>query len=209
MSLYERVLTEQTEPTADKVKRRMLKAKTMPTWWQIEKKLRAEGLITDDQALAFFCPVYFAGQKKVVALLDKVDEHGEKLMFSLPTITNPQRIEVGLRQMRRLGIKRPEKHLKRMRGGGLGLRTYSELPGIEGYEGGKAPEWVGFEAVQLAAFQIVPKRWLNAGDPYNQSYRFPGEDGYSPYWRIPTLREFTKMRPKLAADFDRKLFRKG
>lgn len=207
MSFFMRILAEGDE-NAVVVKKKMTRQRKIASWWHIEQKLRKEGLITDEQALAFFCPVYFAGQKKVKALLNQIDEHGEKLMFPLPTITNPQRVEVGLRQMRRLGIKNPESLLKKMMDGQRGLRTYSELPGIEGYEGGKAPEWVGYEAVQLAAFQIVPKRWLNAGDPYNQTYRFPGEDGYSPYWRIPSPKEFAKMRPKLAKGFDSKLFTK-
>ena len=195
------------ETGAEDVKRHLMAQDdtSVPTMWQLEARLRASGHLRKGLALAFFCPVYFAGQKIVEALLDKEDEHGEKIIFSLPPITNPARIQVGLDQMRRLGIENPEQHLKKItkgkHEGELGLRTYSSLPGIEGVGSGRTYGYIGQEAVQLGAFMLVPEEWINEGDPYNQSYRFPGEEGYSPYWRIPSFKEFSKMRPKLAADF--------
>lgn len=174
------------------------------SWWQLEDKLRKQGYINKNQAMSFFCPVYFAGQLIVKKLLDEHDEHGEMIMFPLPTIYNPQRIEVGLKQMKALGIKNPEKLLKNDPEKGKGLKTYSNLPGIEGANCDNDYEYIGYEAVQLGAFQIVPKKWLNAGDPYNDSYRFPGEKGYSPYWRIPTYAEFKKMRPDMAKGWKKK-----
>ena len=83
----------------------------------------------------------------------------------------------------------------------MGLRTYSHLPGIEGIGSGHMYEYIATEFVQIAAFQIVPKHWVNAGDPVNQTYRFPGEDGYSPYWRVPSFAETKKMRPDLAKGY--------
>ncbi len=190
------------EETAEELKIKHTKQGDILTMWQLEDRLKADGMIRDDQALAFFCPVYFAGQLIVKALLDKKDEHGEVIVFSLPSISNPARIEVGLEQMRVLGIKDPEKHLKKQHGTKK-LRCYSILPGIEGVASDEADDykWIAWEAVQLSCCSIVPKSWVNEGDPYNTSYRFPGEDGYSPFWRIPTFDEFMKMRPGLAKSF--------
>ncbi len=188
-----RHLVEANAATTSKDARR--KSNSVPTMWELEKSLRADGLISDNQALSFFCPVYFHGQTIVTALLNKIDEHGEKLLFSLPTITNPDRIRLGLREMTRLGIPNPA-------AGPKGLRIYSSLPGIEGI-GSKLgpPPWVAGEFVQYGSFQIVPTTWLNAGDPVNESYKFPGETGYSPFWRIPTFEELGKMRPDLVKKY--------
>ena len=190
----------QEESATKSIKNRRAEGK-IPSWWQLEGRLKKEGLIVEGQALAFFCPVYFAGQKIVKKLLDEKDEHGEGIIFPLPKIYNAQRVEVGLKQMRALGIKNPERLLHKSPKKGLGLRTYSSLPGIEGANLGLDYEYIGYEAVQLGAFQIVPVRWLNAGDPYNDSYRFPGETGYSPYWRIPSYKEFQDMRPDMAKNW--------
>jgi len=177
----------------------------IPTMWKLEARLRASGHLHDGLSLTFFCPVYFAGQMIVEALLDKTDENGELLVFSLPSITDPERIQIGLAQMLSLGIKDPERHLKRIKKGKdkgkLALRCYSMLPGIEGVGSAINYAHIGQEAVQLGAFMLVPDEWVNEGDPYNKSYRFPGEVGYSPYWRIPPFNEMRKIRPKLAADF--------
>ena len=174
------------------------------SWWQLEADLKKQGLINNKQALSFFCPVYFAGQLIVKKLLNEHDEYGEMIIFPLPSIYNPQRIEVGLKQMETLGIKNPERLLKNDPKKGKGLKTFSSLHGIEGANCDNNYEYIGYEDVQLGAFQIVPKKWLNAGDPYNDSYRFPGEDGYSPYWRIPTYKEFGKMRPDMISEWKKK-----
>lgn len=180
----------------------------IPTMWRLEARLRESGHLRKGLSLTFFCPVYFAGQLIVDALLNKEDEHGEKLLFSLPSIVDSERIQIGLAQMLSLGIKDPERHLKRVQKGKdkgkLALRCYSSLPGIEGVGSAINYPHIAQEAVQLGAFMLVPDEWVNQGDPYNQSYRFPGEEGYSPYWRVPPFNEFRKMRPKLAADFKRK-----
>jgi len=198
------VLTEATANAATKHKDKISKNHKIQTMWQLEAKLKKDGLLTEKLALAFFCPVYFAGQLKVKALLDKKDEHGEMIMFPLPAIEDKARIKIGLSEMKRLGIKDPEKLLNE-EDGVKSLPTYSELPGIEGVGSDKQfYEFVAYEAVQLGAFQLVPKAWLNGGDPYNQSYKFPGEKGYSPYWRVPPFKEFKKMRPKLADMFEEK-----
>jgi len=131
-------------------------------------------------------------------LLDEKDEQGELILFPLPAITDPDRIKVGLKQMELLGIPNPENYLKKTKKGEKAFPTYSSLPGIEGIGSGKRYEYIANEFVQLGCFQIVPKEWLNAGDPVNQTYKFPGEDGYSPFWRVPSFEEFKKMRPKLA-----------
>lgn len=189
------------EQTAEQKKIKISKEGIVGTMWQLEDKLKKQGFLNDNVSLAFFCPVYFAGQVIVKQLLEKKDEHGEVILFPLPSIKNHQRIQIGLEQMRILGIENPEKLLKKLDGGAVALRCFSTLPGIEGIVSGKVYEYIAWEAVQLAAFQIVPNKWLNAGDPYNQSYRFPGEDGFSPYWRIPPWKEFQKMRPDLAKSF--------
>jgi len=195
-------LFEDTTTIATKYKEKISKNHKIFTMWQLEDKLKKEGLLPKGLSISFFCPVYFAGQKKVEALLNKMDEHGELILFSLPSIEDPNRIKVGLNEMKRLGIKNPQSHLKKLKNGNLALRTYSELPGIEGVgNDDQFYEFVAYEAVQLGAFQIVPTQWLNAGDPYNQSYKFPGEKGYSPYWRVPPFDEFKKMRPDLVKGF--------
>ena len=174
----------------------------VPVWWDIEKKLKENGEITDKQAISFFCPVYFAGQVMVEKLLEVKDERGDTLVFPLPAITDPDRVKFGLDQMERLGIKNPKQYLKKnKKNDKMGLPLYSTLPGLEGIGSESKYDYIGWEAVMLAAFQIVPKRWLNAGDPYNESYKFPGEKGYSPYWRVPPYEEFKKMRPGLADNF--------
>lgn len=194
---------DKSKPAAKTIQEK-LKTNTILSWWQLEEKLRKAGDMNQKQALAFFCPVYFAGQFIVKKLLDERDEHGEMLIFPLPTIYNPQRIEVGIKQMEALGIKNPERLLANDPENGKGLKTFSSLPGIEGANTDHNYEYIAYEAVQLGAFQIVPKRWLNAGDPYNDSYRFPGEEGYSPYWRIPKAEEFAKMRPDMFSSWKKK-----
>lgn len=182
---------------AERIKAERWNSQEILSWWQLEDKLKKEGTIKKGQALAFFCPVYFAGQEFVKRLDGIKDETGETLVFPLPSIDNPQRIETGLEMMKLLGIKNPEKVGLNEDGH---LKTYSTL--IGGFEGIFRPEgsyeWQAYEAVQLGAFQIVPIKWLNAGDPYNTSYKIPGEEGYSPYWRIPTYEEFDEIRPDLA-----------
>jgi len=187
---------------ATEVKDELSKNHTIKTMWQVEAQLKKEGLITKDQALAFFCPIYFPGQTIVKKLLDVKDEHGETMLFPLPKITDEARIKTAFNQMERLGIKNPDKFLaKDKKSGKMGVAMYSTLPGIEGVASGHLYEYIAYEAVQLSALQIVPKRWLNTGDPYNDSYRFPGEDGFSPYWRIPPFEEFKKIRSDLASGF--------
>lgn len=181
---------------AARAKEQLKKDGKILSMWQLEDKLKRDGLLVKGQALAFFCPVYFAGQLMVRALLNKKDEQGELVLFSLPSISNEARVQLGLEQMRRLGIKDPERYLKKGK-----LRLYSSLPGVEGVGSGLPPAYIQQEFVQLAAFQIVPEAWLNAGDPVNETYRFPGETGYSPYWRVPPFDKFKKMRPKLAKKF--------
>ena len=189
------------EETDKKTKERLTKEGKILTMWQLEDKLNKEELISDKQALSFFCPVYFAGQLIVEQLLKKRDEHDEMILFPLPSIEDPKRIEVGLEQMKILGIKNPEGKLKTLDNGKKALRTFSILPGIEGVFSDKEYPFIAWEAVQLACFSIVPKPWLNGGDPYNDTYKFPGEDEFSPFWRIPPWKEFQKMRPDLADNF--------
>ena len=184
-------------------KERTVLTEAVPVWWELDKKLRAEGKLHDGQQLSFFCPVYFAGQRIVKLFLDRKDEHGEMVVFSLPSITNPERIKVGLEQMHRLGIEEPEKYIED-KDGKKALPLYSALPGIEGVGSGRLYPWIGWEAVMLTAFQIVPDDWVNAGDPYTESYKFPGEAGYSPYWRIPPPEEFKEMRSDLYSNFTQK-----
>jgi len=196
-----------SETWAEDIKKRLLARDndSIPTMWMLEDRMRRLGHLRGDLALTFFCPVYFAGQQIVKALLNKKDENGELIVFSLPSITDPERIQIGLAQMLSLGIENPERHLKTIDKGPLkgrkALRCYSMLPGAEGVASGRLYGHIAMEAVQLGAFMLVPRGWVNAGDPYNQSYRFPGEEGYSPYWRIPPWEEFKKMRPKLASGF--------
>lgn len=189
-----------TASAATDIKKSLTKKHVYPTMWQLEERLTKEGKINNKQALAFFCPVYFPGQKIVKRLLDVIDEQGEKMLFTLPIIKNPQRIKVALAEMKRLGISNPQQYIVKKKGED-GIPIYSSLPGVEGVGSGRIYEYIGWEAVMLTAFQIVPKEWLNGGDPYNQSYKFPGEQGYSPYWRIPPYKEFQKMRPDLADNF--------
>lgn len=203
LNLMEEIDNEKPEPAPKSIKEKRKKGEIL-SWWQLENKLRKQGYLNKKQALSFFCPVYFAGQLIVKKLLDEYDEHGELMLFPLPTIYNPQRIEIGLKQMQALGIKNPERLLANDPEEGKGLKTFSSLPGIEGANCDNDYEYIGYEAVQLGAFQIVPKKWLNAGDPYNDSYRFPGEEGYSPYWRIPSYKEFKKMRPDMITDWKKK-----
>lgn len=203
MKLTDIILEAAKINDATEHKDKISKDHTIQTMWQLEAKLKKDGFLVKGLALAFFCPVYFAGQKKVKALLDKKDEHGEMIIFPLPPIGNQARIKIGLDEMERLGIKNPKQHLITRKGKKL-LPTYSELPGIEGVGSDKQfYEYIAYEAVQLGAFQLVPKAWLNEGDPYNQSYKFPGEKGYSPYWRIPPFKEFQKIRPKMAKGFEK------
>jgi len=182
---------------ASKIKDKLLHDDDIRNMWQLKKDLEERKLIAKGQALSFFCPVYFAGQRIVEALLDRFDEHGEKLLFTLPIITDKKRINIGLKQMKSLDIKNPSQYLRKNDKGVVGLPIYSSLPGIEGVHNQKY-EYIAKEFVQIGAFQIVPKEWLNQGDPINESYRFPGEDGYSPYWRIPSIEELKELRPDLA-----------
>jgi len=194
---------------AETIKRQRIEDNTIPTMWQLQDRLKKDGRLHPGQSLAFFCPVYFSGQTMVQKLLKKKDELGEMLVFGLPPITNPGRIKVGLEYMRSLGIQNPERYLiaSREDKATKALATYSILPGVEGVQAKNLPEFIAVEAVQLGSFAIVPDEWLNAGDPYNQTYRIPGEDGYSPWWRVPSFKEFQKIRPNLAKQF--KMTRKG
>jgi len=172
------------------------------TMWQLEDKLKKEGKIVEGQSLVFFCPVHFPGQSIVDSLLNEKDEHGEKILFPLPRITDKDRIKVAFDQMRSLGIASPETYITEdEKTGKKGLLTYSTLPGIEGVHNNKY-EYIANEFVQLGAFQIVPNEWVNEGDPINETYRFPGEDGYSPYWRIPPFEELKKLRPDLVKHYE-------
>jgi len=192
------MITAEEDWPAKKKRLERSKNHKIKTWWQLEDKLTKEGLLNDDLKLSYFCPVYFAGQQMVRALLDLSDEHsGEKLLFALPSISDKKRVEFGIKQMKLIGIDDPEQYLV-TKDGKKNLLCYSSLPGIEGVAGPNQPEYVAYEAVQLGAFSIVPERWLNAGLPFNESYKFPGEEGYSPYWRIPPFEEFKKVRPDLA-----------
>ena len=159
-------------PEGIRIKEERAEKNVTPVWWELEKKLIAEGKVNPEtQALAFFCPVYFPGQKMVKAFLDEKDEHGEMVIFPLPAISDSARIKVGINYMRdRLGLKNPEKYLEKRKGETV-LPIYSSLPGIEGVGSDVIYPYIGWEAVMRTAFQIVPKEWLNAGDPYNQSYR--------------------------------------
>ena len=200
----EKANQKKTNIYAKKIKEELNRSHMIPTMWQLEDRLKREGKIFKGQALVFFCPVYFHGQKIVTYLLERFDEHGEKLLFPLPIITDEIRIKIGLKQMESLGISNPKQYLKKKdkapNKDKIGLVTYSTLPGIEGVHNNKY-EFIANEFVQLGAFQIVPNEWVNQGDPVNETYRFPGEDGYSPYWRIPTFEEFKKLRPDLAKGY--------
>ncbi len=190
---------EQEKADTPYLKKKLERSKTtLRTMWDLDAKLKADGLIGKKQALSFFCPVYFEGQKIVKLLLNKIDEQGERMLFPLPTITNPDRVKFGIEEMRRMGIPSPEKLLDKKTGG---LKIYSSLPGVEGIGSENEYPFIGSEFVYFGAFQIVPMTWLNGGDPVNESYRFPGETGYSPYWRVPTFEEFKKMRPDLAKSY--------
>lgn len=172
--------------------------KTIQTMWQLEAKLKKDNLLHEGQALAFFCPVYFAGQLIVKQLLDKKDEQGELIMFPLPKITDKKRIEFGLKQMKLLGISNPESLLEDSdKVDWKALPLYSSLPGIEGVGSEQTYDYIATEFVQLGAFQIVPKDWINQGDPINETYKFPGEKGYSPYWRVPPFEELKGIRENL------------
>jgi len=184
------------------LKKHLVETNTIKTMWQMDNYLKSNNLITSAQALAFYCPVYFSGQRIVQYLLNKKDEQDELMLFPLPAITEPERIKHMYVQMKRLGISNPERFLKKdKKTGKMGMITYSSLPGVEGVGSGHLYEYIAHEFVQLGAFQIVPKEWLNAGDPVIGTYRFPGELGYSPYWRIPTWKEFKSLRPDLAKNF--------
>ena len=183
---------------ARKIVKKKGKAGDIPIWWDMVDRLTKEGKVVKGQALSFYCPVYFHGQVMVKKLLGVKDELGYELVFSLPSIEDPKRVKVGLQQMEKLGLPTGKDVLK----DGKKLRCYSILPGYEGvYVEDQDYPWIGYEAVMLGSFSMVPKEWLNAGDPYNQSYKFPGEKGYSPYWRIPSVEEFKKIRPKLFKDY--------
>jgi len=192
---------EKVSTPADTKKEEINTSHDILTMWQLEKKLKSEGKIAEGQSLVFFCPVYFPGQKIVEALLNREDEHGEKMLFPLPMIKDTERVKVGLEQMKSLGIENPEQYITEdKKKGGKGLLTYSSIPGIEGVHNEKY-EYIANEFVQLGAFQIVPNEWVNQGDPINDTYKIPGEEGYSPYWRIPSFEEFKKLRPDLAKNY--------
>ena len=207
---YLRPLDSLFEATkAEDIFHKKTKEGKIPSMWQLEEQLKEEGHIQDNQALTFYCPIYFGGQPMVKALLDVKDEYGQMLLFPLPAIEDEARVKVGLREMKRLGIEKPEQYLsfddKTKK---KALRCYSILPGYEGIASPVKYGFIGYEAVQLASFSIVPKEWVNGGDPYNQTYKFPGEKEYSPYWRIPPFKEFKKLRPDLAKGFDKKTLAK-
>ena len=188
-------------PSAIDTKMNLFKSHVIPTMWQLKDRLQQEGYIGSDQCLAFFCPVYFAGQKIVEKLLWEKNEEDEVLVFPLMTITDQKRVHVGIEQMKLLGIKNPESKLENVKMGKesmKGLPLYSTLIGSEGVGSGRIYCHIAHEFVQLGCFQIVPKKWMNWGDPLNQSYKFPGEEGYSPYWRVPTFEEFKGLAPKMA-----------
>ncbi|PCI28710.1 hypothetical protein COB55_03520 [Candidatus Wolfebacteria bacterium] len=167
------------------------------TMWQIEEQYKKKGWLPKGLQLTFFCPVYMPGEIQVTQLLKKRDSNDELILFPLPVISDQSRIKTGLDYMeQKLQITNPKKYLKDGE-----LPTYSSLPGIEGVGSDHFYDFIAYEAVQLGCFSIVPSHQVNTGDPYNESYRFPGESGYSPFWRIPPFEEFQKMRPDLSKMF--------